>query len=142
MQENYGKAIKFATNQMNKSLSEYAKQFGLTGVQMSVIDFIGVQGSVLQRDIEAEFNIKRSTATLILQRMEKSGLIQQRRATTDKRQKEVCLAPKAISLYDRVSAYIQQQQQAIDGQFSLETRQAFLEVLRFFIKLNGGEENV
>ncbi|KRM87987.1 MarR family winged helix-turn-helix transcriptional regulator [Lacticaseibacillus thailandensis] len=70
-----GKIIKHATNQMNQSMDQYAKQFGLTGTQMSIIDFIGTHKRVLQRDIEREFNIQRSTATVALQRMERAALI-------------------------------------------------------------------
>ncbi|WP_156314363.1 MarR family winged helix-turn-helix transcriptional regulator [Lacticaseibacillus camelliae] len=96
--QNFGMVIKQATNQMNKHMDTYAKQFGLTGSQMSIIDFVGNHGQVLQRDIEAEFAIQRSTATLTLQRMEKSGLIQRTAAATDARQKAVSLTPKATKL--------------------------------------------
>ncbi|WP_225350189.1 MarR family transcriptional regulator [Lacticaseibacillus pantheris] len=68
-------------------MDNYAKQFGLTGTQMSILDFIGTRTDVLQRDIETEFNIQRSTATVTLQRMEKQDLVERHPSPNDSRQK-------------------------------------------------------
>ena len=49
----------------------------LTGMQGRVIGYLCHNGEkeIFQRDIEAEFSIRRSTATTMLQTMEKHGLI-------------------------------------------------------------------
>lgn len=136
--QNFGMVIKQATNQMNKHMDTYARQFGLTGTQMSIIDFVGNHGQVLQRDIEAEFAIQRSTATLTLQRMEKSGLIQRTAATTDARQKAVSLTTKATNLKRKITAYIQGQQQAMEKTFTPTEQAVFNRMITYFIQLNGG----
>lgn len=132
----YGKLIKQASNQMSKGMDAYAKQYGLTGTQMSIIDFIGDQHACLQRDIEQEFNIKRSTATVALQRMEKTGLVKRVVAQHDARQKEVRLTPKADGLHAMVSGYIAEQQAAMNQVFTPKECDTFTRMLDYFIKLN------
>ena len=63
MSEDYGKRIKRAANLMSRSMDAYASQYGLTGTQMSIIDFLGESEDHTQRDIEMEFDIRPSTTT-------------------------------------------------------------------------------
>lgn len=136
--QNFGMAIKQATNQMNKHMDLYAKHYGVTGTQMSILDFVGKHAAVLQRDIEAEFAIRRSTATLTLQRMEKYGLITRKPAEHDGRQMAVTLTPKATKLRVAVTTYIEHQQQAMEEAFTPAERAVFARMITYFIQLNGG----
>ena len=133
---NYGKLVRLANNQMSKGMDAYAKQFGLTVMQMSIIDFVGNQPNCLQRDIEQTFNIQRSTATVALQRMEKTGLITRASAPDDARQKTVALTDKAQALHQTVGAYIAKQQAAMNATFSPTECATFTRMLEYFIDLN------
>lgn len=137
----YGKLLKHATNQMNKTMALYAKQYGLTGTQMSIIDFVGQHERVLQRDIEDEFNIQRSTATVALQKMETRGLIVRTAAADDARQKLVRLAPKAQALFQVVTQFIAEQQAAMTAAFTSEERATFVRMLQYFTQLNTPESD-
>lgn len=137
----YGKAIKHATNQMNRRMDAYAKQYDLTGTQMSILDFISGQAHVLQRDIEAEFNIQRSSATVTLQRMEKRGLITRTPSASDARQKEVHLTAKAKQVAAAVASYISEQQAQMIAHFSEAERATFEHMLQYFTDLNGGNHH-
>jgi DNA-binding MarR family transcriptional regulator len=137
----YGKLIKLAANQMNRRMDAYAKQYGLTGTQMSILDFLAGNPHALQRDIEVEFNIQRSTATVTLQRMEKAGLVSRVPAATDARQKEVHLTNKAQALSSAVAAYIAHQQMSLVTHFSEEEQATFTAMLQYFIELNGGNHH-
>lgn len=132
----YGKLIKLATNQMNRCMDAYAKQYGLTGVQMLIIDYVAGREQVLQRDIETEFNIQRSTATVALQRMEQRGLITRVASAQDARQKVVTLTAKAHDLQADIAAYIAHQQAAMETAFSPEEQATFRRMLQYFIQLN------
>lgn len=123
---------------MNQSMDNYAKQFGLTGTQMSILDFIGTRTDVLQRDIETEFNIQRSTATVTLQRMEKQDLVGRHPSPNDSRQKIVTVTSAAKPLQERASNYITQQQNAINAEFSSTEQALITQMLHRFIELNGG----
>lgn len=76
--DHFGGLLKQANNNMLRHLDQFAKQYDLTGNQMAIIDFIinHTDQEVFQRDIEHEFDIQRSITTVLLQRMEKKGLIE------------------------------------------------------------------
>ena len=139
MMANYGKQLKHATNQMNRALDNYARQYGVTGGQMSILDYLGSHEHVLQRDIETEFGIQRSTMTVTLQRMEKAGLIYRQESATDARQKTVNMRAKAREIKGLATSYIDQQQHAMETRFSPAELQVFEEVLQYFTDLNGRE---
>lgn len=140
MTVNYGKLVKQACNQMNRAMDEYARASGLTGTQMSIIDFIGSKSAVLQRDIEAEFNIQRSTASVLLQRMEARELVTRQAVAGDARQKAVRLTPKAERLHEMVAVYIAKQQSAMTSEFTPAECATFVRMLQYFIQLNHGEQ--
>ena len=73
--DHFGRLLKQANNNMMRHFDQFARQYDLTGNQMAVIDFITnyADQEVFQRDIEHEFEIQRSTTTVLLQRMEKKG---------------------------------------------------------------------
>ncbi|WP_297317268.1 MarR family winged helix-turn-helix transcriptional regulator [uncultured Bifidobacterium sp.] len=136
MHTDYGKGIKRAANLMARSMDSYAAGFGLTGRQLSIIDFLSTEGSHSQHDIEEEFDIRRSTATAALQRMEESGLVTTRRADHDGRQKVVTMTAKARGLGKAASDYIKAQDQAMEDRFSSKELDTFNQVLSYFIGLN------
>ncbi len=74
--DHFGGLLKQANNNMLRHLDQFAQQYDLTGNQMAIIDFITnyANHEVFQRDIEHEFEIQRSTTTVLLQRMEKKAL--------------------------------------------------------------------
>ena len=103
-----GLEIKMLSNMIKRSIDD-----GRTDEEREAINEItGVQGwiigytleksktqDVFQRDIEKAFNIRRSTATGILQLMEKKGYIQREQVVHDARLKKLTLTPKAIELH-------------------------------------------
>ena len=141
MSEDYGKRIKRAANLMSRSMDAYAGQYGLTGTQMSIIDFLGEAQNHSQRDIEMEFDIRPSTTTKILQRMEASGLVAIKRDPRDGRQRIIALTAKARGLQTAVQAYINDQQTAMERRFNQRDLAAFDRVLAYFITLNSDESS-
>lgn len=102
-----------------KSLSNLIKRkIDQNGQKLDVAKFTGVQSWIIgyifdhkdadkfQRDIEAEFRIRRSTATGVIQRMEKNGLIRRESVPYDARLKKLTLTPKAIQLHAKISCEI------------------------------------
>ena len=139
MSEDYGKRIKRAANLMSRSMDAYAAQYGLTGTQMSIIDFLAESQDRTQRDIEMEFDIRPSTTTKILQRMQTSGLVAAKRDRRDGRQRIIALTAKARGLQKAVRDYIDSQQKAMDRRFNQRDLDAFDRVLAYFIALNSDD---
>ena len=91
---------------------------GLTPSQCRIMGFIMDNGGrpVYQKDIEAEFNIRRSTATRLLQAMEHKNLIMREPEENDGRLKRIRLTKKAMErsreVLDRISCI---ERQLVEG---------------------------
>lgn len=101
-------------------MNAFAQQYGLTGTQMSIIDFLThfPGNSCDQHQIENEFGIKRSTTTVLLQRLAKKNLIERYPSPEDRRQKIVTLTAEDQKLSSDVSAYITQYEEKLKADFS------------------------
>ncbi|PXY88992.1 MarR family transcriptional regulator [Bifidobacterium asteroides] len=141
MSEDYGKRIKRAANLMSRSMDVYAAQYGLTGTQMSIIDYLGESQDHTQRDIEMEFDIRPSTTTKILQRMEAGGLVAAKRDPSDGRQRIIAPTAKARGLQTAVRSYIDDQQTAMERRFDQHDLAVFDRVLAYFIALNSDDSS-
>ena len=84
---------------------------------------------VFQRDFEKECNIRRSSATSILQCMEKNGLIVREGVPYDARLKKITLTPKALELQQRVFADFAALEAKLTGCLSEEELACFFTVL-------------
>lgn len=103
-QANYGKQLRLRLRNVNLRIkrlignSETKKQFdNVTGMHGYVIGFLknNLDRDIFQRDVEKTFSIRRSTATTILQGMEKNGLIVRHPTEYDTRLKKIILTEKA-----------------------------------------------
>ena len=122
--DHFGGLLKQANNNMLRHLDQFAKQYDLTGNQMAIIDFITnhAKYEVFQRDIEHEFDIQRSITTVLLQRMEKKGLIERFTSLKDARQKAVALTDKAVKIVSSCQAYLRAEEEEFVQQFSAKER--------------------
>lgn len=74
----------------------------LTGMQYALLGFVGRNsrgGPVYQRDLEAEFNMRRSTASEMLKLLEKQDYICRINDAEDTRLKQIVLTEKALELH-------------------------------------------
>lgn len=94
-------------------MDTYTARSGLTGTQMSIIDFLGESQNHTQRDIDTEFDNRPSITTKILRQMEANGLVVIKRDTGDSRQRIIAPTAKARDLQTAVRAYIDGQQKAM-----------------------------
>lgn len=102
-----GFEIKSISNLIRRQIGKntmMAKAEILTGMHGWIIGYLfeNKDKDVFQRDFEVEFQIRRSTATGMLQRMEKNGLIIRTEVPWDARLKKLSLTQKAIDLHEKV----------------------------------------
>ena len=81
----------------------------LTFVQTRTLSFLlkHPEQDIFQKDLEKELNIRRSTATEILNVLERDGYIERQSVCGDKRLKKLVPTQKAIDLGTRAMAHIQ-----------------------------------
>lgn len=103
-------------------------EVGVTGIQRMVLRFLAdhADRDVYQRDIESFFAIRRSTATRMLQLMEKNGLLARESVSSDARLKKMVLTPAGAALHRKTEADIQvMEAKAVQGMTDGEIGQFF-----------------
>ena len=103
-----GLALQRIQNTFNRNVDYYARKIGLTGTQMLIIEYLASfaqNKSIYQKDIEHEFNIRKSTATNVLRLMEEKDLITKKVDQHDTRLKAIILTEKAIKLGPKITNY-------------------------------------
>ena len=106
-----GARIKSLSNLLKRQVDQSMSEIGiepLTGMQGRIVGYLGhhQDQDVFQRDIEEEFQIRRSTATGILQLLEKKGLLERRPVARDGRLKKLVLTPKALAIHQCIEERI------------------------------------
>ena len=116
-------------HKIKKHLNAKMQSLGITGTQSAVMHFIIVrcaQEPVFQRDVESAFGMNRSTATGILQVMEKNGLISRESVASDARLKSLIPTEKAQQLDAKIGEYLRQTEQRITQDMTEEQVEGFI----------------
>lgn len=130
MEKDCGLWINILSHKFKKRMNANMQSLGITGVQSRIMHYILVKcadGPVFQRDVESAFGLGRSTATGILQLMEKNGLIQRESVASDARLKSLIPTEKAAHLDKKVGEYLQQAEQCLTQGLSEAQLTQFLE---------------
>ena len=103
-----GFEVKTLSNIIKRQFEEKARMKGLeglTGMQGWIIAYLYKHGrdkEIFQRDVEREFNIRRSTATGVLQLLEREGFITREAVAQDARLKSLKLTDKAVRAQETI----------------------------------------
>jgi len=111
VQRRLGAWIRDAEHQMNIEMNDFARPYGLTGMQLSVIDFLSRsrEQDVFQVDLEHEFHVQRSTASLLVKRMVERDLVTRVVAASDSRKRQLRLTAKGRGLVPIVQQHLVEQ---------------------------------
>lgn len=82
-----------------------------------------------QKDIEKKFDIRRSSATGVLQTMEKNGLIRREPVESDARLKKLVLTQKAVKLHQQIDKRFDHFEDKLHEGISQEELQAFFQTV-------------
>lgn len=99
MSKNLGILINKIANQLKRKMDkEMNENYNLTKTQSLVLSYINSNKEIYQKDIEKRFSIRRSTATEILNLMEKRNLIKRIPSKIDKRLNIIEITEEGIKL--------------------------------------------
>ena len=99
MSKNLGILINKIANQLKRKMDkEMNENYHLTKTQSLVLSYINSNKEIYQKDIEKRFSIRRSTATEILNLMEKRNLIKRTPSKIDKRLNNIEITEEGIKL--------------------------------------------
>lgn len=95
---------------------------------------------IFQRDFEEHFSIRRSTATKMLQLMEKNGLITRESVESDARLKKIVMTEKAMDIHKKVILSLKERDKILEKGLTKEELETFYEICEK-IKRNLEENN-
>ena len=95
---------------------------------------------IFQKDFEAEFSIRRSTASTILKTMEQNGFIKRVSVETDARLKKIVLTEKAVNIHKAVLNSINKREERLRKGLTEQEIDTFLKIADKLIE-NMEEEN-
>lgn len=91
------------SNKLRRRIDAFSSHEQFSGAEGKVLHFILAQsGDIFQKDIEEEYSIRPSTATELLKKMEKKGLIIRQPLPNDARMKRIIATDKALQYKDIV----------------------------------------
>ena len=105
---------------------------GLTGTQNAMMGYImdaSKEQDVFQRDVEKEFDVRRSTATVMLQGLEQKGYICRLPVEQDARLKKIVVTEKAQKQQERVRHEIDLFHEKMEKGFTEEEREQLFYLL-------------
>ncbi len=103
----------------------------ITLAQGLIIEFVGLNHhkDIYQKDIEAEFDIKRSAVSLVLKNMESNSLIKRVAVSSDLRLRNIVLTEKALLLCKDILNVIDKMESEISNGITDEESKIFFTVL-------------
>lgn len=123
--------VSILSHKAKKLMDSKLSDLDLTGVQSRVMHFIlerYERGPVFQRDVETAFLFSRSTATGILQLLEKKGIIRRESVKSDARLKSLVPTELAAEHEARINASIKEVEEIMTRDISPGQIQLFLEL--------------
>lgn len=127
-----GRLIHMLSHQMKRQDILDERRLGLTAMQAHTLKFILMNTlcrEIYQRDIEAEFQIRRPTATGILQLLEKNGFIERESVPGDARLKRIVPTKKAEGLRAAVLENIREMERRLVADIPEEELSACRDVM-------------
>lgn len=104
----------------------------LRGMQGPMIGYIyehSKNQDIFQKDIEREFNIRRSTATVMLQNLEQKELIVRQAVNYDARLKKIVLTDKAVQCHFYIHEQIDAFNRELEEGITVEEKEQFFRIL-------------
>ena len=132
-QEDLGFQIRTLSHLVKRTVDQTAfagEENHPTGVQGWIIGYLYENRGkeIFQRDIQAQFSIRRSTVTGILQLMEKNGLITRSSVERDARLKKLELTPRAVQLHERIGRSVRQVEDRISHCLTPKEKETFIQL--------------
>lgn len=132
--------LKMTVNQLDRFMNEVKAKIdkktgetkNISPIQARILMYLhskGKMGSAFQKDIETRFDIRSSTAAIILGRMEKNGLVIRKIDSADVRKKTVHLTRKAREFHPQAKAELDNAERQITKGLTRKELDAFVDVL-------------
>lgn len=122
-------------NKIRRRIDAFSSKGTFSGAQGRVLHFILAQREdVFQKDVEEEYGLRPPTATELLKKMEKSGLIYREATAYDARLKRIIASEKAMQYKDQVLGDLTALEQELTRGVTPEELEVFFRVTEKMLK--------
>lgn len=134
-QRKIGFQMKSVNNLIRRNLDIRFAEAGLeeiSGMQGPMLGYIydhSRKQDVYQKDLEQNFNIRRSTATVMLQNLEQKGYIIREAVAQDARLKRIVLTDKAVEVNLAIRKQIDAFNEELEAGITEEEKEIFFRIL-------------
>lgn len=118
-----GRGINILSHKIKRRVGKVSLEYGISSMQAKILIFVFQESSkrdIFQRDIEEEFDIRRSSVTSVLTLMEKNELINRVSVSEDARLKRLILTDKGVYIYKSIFKEIEEIESIISESLSAE----------------------
>ena len=115
------------SNKLRRKIDAFSSKESFSGSQGRVLHFILAQ--INQKYIEEEYSLRPPTATELLKKMEKNGLIYREAMASDARMKRIIVSEKALQYKDMVIADITALEEELTKDISQNELDIFFKVI-------------
>ncbi|MCI8786546.1 MAG: MarR family transcriptional regulator [Eubacterium sp.] len=123
------------SNKLRRKIDAFSSKENFSGSQGRVLHFILSQNNdIFQKDIEEEYSLRPPTATELLKKMEKNGLIQREPMASDARMKRIIVSDKALQYKDMVIDDITSLEDELTKGISKKDLQIFFKVIEKMLR--------
>ena len=132
MELDCGAWVNLISHRVKRQLDRSLADLGINGFQSRVLHYIRAhyrEGPVFQRDVENVFAISRSTATGILQHLEREGCITRESVQEDGRLKSLVPTERAEELDQQIHSFLHQIEEEMTAGLSPGQLQMFMETV-------------
>ncbi len=131
MRKKIGKNIHIVSNKIDRKMDMLMGQFDCTHSQFAVMFYIleNNDRDVFQRDIEEEFDIRRSSVSAALSNLEEKGYIMRSSVSQDARLKKITVTPKGERLINESRKVINEFEIELTAALTDEEISVFFRVL-------------
>lgn len=131
--KNIGLEIRTLSNLIHRKINQMAseEEDNLTAHQNWVLHYLYTHqdSDVMQRDIEAQFSIRRSTASHMLQLMEQNGYIKRLSVPEDARMKRLVITEKGLEARARIRERLDRFEMLLQAGLSEEELSLFSQII-------------
>ncbi|EPR09240.1 MarR family winged helix-turn-helix transcriptional regulator [Ruminiclostridium papyrosolvens] len=127
-----GKLVSIFYKRIHRRIGREVRQYGLTSIQSRILGFVYNESAIrdiFQKDIEEEFDIRRSSVTSVLQLMEKKGYIKRISVSEDARLKKIILTQNGIEIQSKIYDSILKFEKSLEVELNSEEKEILVSLI-------------
>ena len=127
-----GRKINILSQKIKRRIGKVSLEYGISSMQAKILGYMYSnleKKDIFQKNIEEEFDIRKSSVTSVLTLMEKNGLIKRVSVSKDARLKKLTLTEKGIEIHKSIYKEIEKLENLISDTLTDEELEKFDEYL-------------